>query len=175
MLSDEELYAKMKSGDLSAFDRLYERHQRGLFSFIHGYLKSAEESEEVFHEAFMTMLKSPEVDFTQGSFKGWIYLVARNTALNRLRSRERGSNALAQIEDSFEPDIESRILSQGFATRVQEAAARLSEPMAELLRMRLSGLGQKEIAQALRIPVGTVKSRFHALVENLKSELKDYE
>jgi RNA polymerase sigma factor (sigma-70 family) len=85
-LPDEELYLRVKRGDMSAFDLLYSRHQRGLFQFVSSYSKSQEEAEEVFHDAFIQVLDSREVHFDrgncQGSFQGWLYLVARNISLN---------------------------------------------------------------------------------------------
>ena len=172
METDEELYAQLKSGDLAAFDVLYERHQRGLFSFIHGYLKSAEESEEVFHEAFMKMFNEKNADFRDGSFKGWLYFIARNAALNRIRSKKRAGIAhlhVAEAPATFE--LETELVNQDVLAQLKTKAAELPIELSEVLRMRLAGLSNQDVAQALKIPVGTVKSRFHSLVQYLKTEL----
>src|SRR5947209_14889482 len=92
MDSDERLFERMRAGDMSAFEALYGRWERRLFGFIRAYLDDAAEAEDVFHETFMTVLRAP-ADFSRGSFKAWVHQVARNAALNRLRSRRRGESA----------------------------------------------------------------------------------
>jgi RNA polymerase sigma-70 factor (ECF subfamily) len=166
---DEELYRKVKRGEMSAFDLLYERHQRGLFRFVYGYLKSQEEAEEIFHEAFMQVLNSPEVQFESGSFQGWLYLLARNLCLNRLRSRKRRDKAHLEIE-APEPreSAESILIREGTSAQLKTAISRLPENLSEVLNLRMSGLAYQEIAQTLEVPVGTVKSRFHSIVILLK-------
>jgi RNA polymerase sigma-70 factor, ECF subfamily len=173
-LSDEELYFNVKRGELSAFDLLYERHKRGLFRFVVGYLKSEEEAEEVFHEAFMQVLNSREVLFDSGSFQGWLYLMARNICLNRMRSRKRRDRAHQQIEapephESAETTLIREKTREKSNEEIQAAVARLPENLSEVLKLRMSGLAYQEIAQTLEIPLGTVKSRFHSIVAFLKS------
>jgi RNA polymerase sigma-70 factor (ECF subfamily) len=172
MMKDEELYFKVKRGELDAFDLLYERHKRGLFRVVIGYLKSEEEAEEVFHEAFMQVLNSREVLFDSGSFQGWLYLMARNICLNRIRSRKRRDRAHQEIEVP-EPheSAEATLIRVNTSEEVQAAVARLPENLSEVLKLRLSGLAYQEIAQTLEIPVGTVKSRFHSIVAFLKGSL----
>jgi RNA polymerase sigma-70 factor, ECF subfamily len=172
-LQDEELYLRVKRGDMSAFDLLYSRHQRGLFQFVSSYLKSQEEAEEVFHDAFIQVLDSREVHFDQGSFKGWLYLVARNISLNRLRSRKRSERVLSEVDASLpEESAEALLIQNVTSSHVSAAVADLPDNLSEVLRLRLSGLAYQDIAQALEIPVGTVKSRFHTIVDSLRRSLK---
>ena len=68
-LSDEALYARFRQdGDMPAFDVLYGRYERRLFGFIRGYLHGRPDAEEVFHDAFLQLLRSREVRFERGSF-----------------------------------------------------------------------------------------------------------
>ena len=174
-LPDEELYQRVKRGDMSAFDLLYSRHQRGLFQFVSSYLKSQEEAEEVFHDAFIQVLDSREVQFDQGSFQGWLYLVARNISLNRLRSRKRSERVLSEVDAPLPAEsAESLLIQNVTSSHVSAAVALLPENLSEVLRLRLSGLAYQDIAQALEIPVGTVKSRFHTIVDSLRRSLKSF-
>jgi RNA polymerase sigma-70 factor, ECF subfamily len=171
---DEELYLRVKRGELSAFDLLYERHQRGLFRLIYRYLKSQEEAEEVFHEAFMQVLNSREVQFDSGSFQGWLYLLARNLCLNRLRSRKRRDRVHQELEAPEAADsAESILIREDLSAGLQAAVAKLPENLSEVLNLRMSGLAYQEIAQALEVPVGTVKSRFHSIVGHLRGALRN--
>ena len=77
MDSDERLYERLKRGEMAAFDALYGRYERRLFAFVRAHLGDGAEAEDVLHEAFMGVLQSREVDFSRGSFKSWLYTVAR--------------------------------------------------------------------------------------------------
>lgn len=169
---DEELYVKLKEGDVTAFDLLYERHKKGLFSFIYSYLKDRQESEDVFHESFMKVLKENDANFHDGSFKGWLYFVARNAALNRLRSKKRWSITQEELlRTPVEVEMEGEIINRDLHQQLKERLMGLPHELAEIVNMRLAGLSNQEIAEALHIPVGTVKSRFHSLVTLLRTEL----
>jgi RNA polymerase sigma-70 factor (ECF subfamily) len=175
METDEALYYKIRRGNLDAFDVLYERYKKGLFRFIYSYLKNEEQSEDVFQEAFMQVLHSNEIEFQEGSFRSWLYFVARNIALNRLRSFKRGEKAHTELRlnperTSFE-SAEMLVMNEDRARSLKAAAKKLPENLAEVLTLRLSGLPNQEIAQALDIPIGTVKSRFHAIVQFIKKEI----
>lgn len=173
MEQDEELYRRVRQGDLAAFDALYERHKQGLFRFIYGYLKSHEESEDVFHEAFMQVLKSSELQLEEGSFQGWVYLVSRNLCLNRIRSRQRGERAVRALDaDESIPSAERLLLEHDLSRSVKATAEKLPKNLSQVLQLRLSGLPNQEIARLLEIPVGTVKSRFHAIVQFFRAEMK---
>ena len=73
MLSDEALYERMIDGDLDAFDQLYSRYERPLFGFIKRYVEDAVEAEDVFHDAFMAVLRERARRPVVGSFRGpWV-------------------------------------------------------------------------------------------------------
>jgi RNA polymerase sigma factor (sigma-70 family) len=56
---------------------------------------------------------------------------------------------------------------------LQNAIKKLPPTQAELLKLKISGLNQRDIAEVLQVPLGTVKSRFHSLVEFLKKEIQE--
>ncbi len=97
MEPDERLVERLREGDLSAFDVLYARYESPLFGFIRAHLHDAAEAEDVFHEAFMQVLKNASGDLTR--FRAWLYTTARNLSLNRLRSRNRGDKAKRRIRE----------------------------------------------------------------------------
>ena len=92
-ISDESLYAKVKKGDSDAFDILYQRFEKRLFQFVYGYVQNQQEDEEVFHDVLVEVMTGRELQFDQATFGTWIFRVARNRALNQLRSRQRGQIA----------------------------------------------------------------------------------
>ena len=170
-LSDEALYARLRQdGDMTAFEVIYARYERRLFGFLRGYLGSRADVEEVFHETFIQVLRSPEVRFEHGSFAAWVFKIARNLALNRNRSVRRADaiNAEADLGDA-PPRADEQLEATEQARALARAVARLPPTLAELYHLRAGGMSYQEIAFTLEIPLGTVKSRTHEMVERLKT------
>jgi RNA polymerase sigma-70 factor (ECF subfamily) len=176
MLSDEALYRRLVGGHMDAFDELYRRYESSLFGFVLQQLRDRGEAEDVFHEAFLSVLR----DRGQGelrSFRAWIFQVARNLCLNRLRSRRRADRALetesrTAAEVSVHP--ESLLAAREAPEALRRALGKLPEPLARLYELRASGLSYEEIADVLEVPVGTVKSRMHEMVSRLRKEVEPW-
>jgi RNA polymerase sigma-70 factor, ECF subfamily len=171
---DEALYARVRQqGEMSAFDELYQRHERRLFAYLRGYLPVRADAEEVLHDAFLQVLRSREVRFEQGSFTSWLYRIARNLALNRLRSGRRAADARAAISAPAElPRADQQVEAEERTRVLAEAVATLPQPLAELYQLRTGGMSYEDIAFALGVPLGTVKSRSHELVSRLKEGVR---
>jgi RNA polymerase sigma-70 factor (ECF subfamily) len=176
--SDEHLYEKLRGGELRAFDVLYERYERRLFGFVLSYLKDPAEAEDVFHEAFLGVLRSREVRFGRGSFKSWLYQIARNESLNRLRKQSRWRRvaevARGELPPRDQKDQEPDLDAKKAELALGEAVSRLPVPLSEVYHLRASGLSYEEMAQVLDVPVGTVKSRMHEMLMQLKKEMRPW-
>ena len=173
MLSDEALYEKVLRGDLGAFDVLYGRHERPLFGFILRHVADRPEAEDVLHDVFCALLRERPSGLR--SVRAWLFEVARNQCLNRLRSRTRATRALqaAARESSPSAPAPDEALGQREATAaLRRAVGRLPPPLAELYELRARGLSYEELATALAIPLGTVKSRMHEVVTRLREEMQ---
>jgi RNA polymerase sigma-70 factor (ECF subfamily) len=177
MESDERLYERLRAGDLAAFDALYARYERRLFAFVRGLIGDAAEAEDVFHEAFMQVLgERPRFDDpARGSFRAWLYTVARNACLNRLRSRDRGQRAHTTPDGEPAPPAADEKLERAEASAaLDRALEHLPQALGELYRLRAAGLSYEELARVLDLPLGTVKSRMHELVAQLKKEMRPW-
>jgi RNA polymerase sigma-70 factor, ECF subfamily len=194
--ADELLVERIRSGDIAAFDVLYERHEVRLFAYLQAVLHDRGDAEEVLHDAFLKVLRDQRAEFNhEGAFRSWLYRVARNMALNHKRStgrRDRGRTSLDDERDEQQPDhghhhqdgvvqtsaeqvtadraLEARQLDAALAV----ALGRLPSNLGELWHLRTSGLSYEQIATVVDIPLGTVKSRMHQMVTVLREELKPW-
>jgi RNA polymerase sigma factor (sigma-70 family) len=176
MDSDEALYARVKRGDMLAFDDLYARYASRLFGFLRPQLPTRADAEDVFHESLLATLENDEVAFDRGSFRTWLYRIARNLVLNRARSHGRGEIAIAKLASVEEPAYAAdERASQGQMLHALDGAvARLPSPLSEIYHLRSSGLSYEEMAMVLGIPLGTLKSRMNQMVNVLREELKPW-
>jgi RNA polymerase sigma-70 factor (ECF subfamily) len=186
MDSDETLYTRVKKGDMRAFDVLYARYETSLFGFLLSQLRSREDAEDVFHEAFLNALKSREVVFDrERGFKTWLYRIAKNLASNRARSSRRGARALTEIgaatssagglpaPDAARP-ADDTLAEHELRVALDAAVLRLPDSLSEVYHLRSSGLSYEEIAQVLEIPLGTLKSRMNQMVTQLREDLRPW-
>jgi RNA polymerase sigma-70 factor, ECF subfamily len=180
MRGDEELVTRIRQGDLTATDELYDRYKDRLYRFIGGYVSSAQDAEEVFHDAFMAALKDRSAVFEAGSFAPWLFRVARNRALNHRRGAMRYQKTLVAVEhDTSTAGVmgESSPMPEDEVERRQaviKAVDRLPESLREMFQLRSSGLSYEDMARVLDVPLGTVKSRIHQMVSALRKDMASW-
>jgi RNA polymerase sigma-70 factor (ECF subfamily) len=174
MASDEALYRLLLAGDLRAFDALYARYERPLFGFIRRALPEQAEAEDVLHDAFLALLRDRAGAGAARSLRAWLFQVARNLCLNRQRTQRRAVRALETDARTAAPPAappEDLLLQREDQHALSGAVARLPDELAALYRLRARGSSYEEMAVALALPLGTVKSRMHQMVKRLREEL----
>jgi RNA polymerase sigma-70 factor (ECF subfamily) len=176
MEPDETLYTRVKEGDLRAFDELYARHAARLYGFVRAQLRTRADAEDVVHEAILATLESDPVDLDRASFRTWLYRVARNRVLNRIRSQGRGDRALLKLraEETSSPPADDAMARHELLHALDGAVARLPATLSELYHLRSSGLSYEEMAAVLEIPLGTLKSRMNQMVTTLRDEMRPW-
>jgi RNA polymerase sigma-70 factor, ECF subfamily len=177
MASDEALFERWSRGDLDAFDKLYERYETRLFAFIQSYLRDAQEAEDALHDAFVALVRNFKEE-PPLHFQSWLFQIARNICLNRLRSRNRAEHATSALSTATAseatslstPELEA--LTRERFSAMQIALSQLPTELAELFQLRSSGLSYEEMATVIGVPLGTVKSRMHQLIHRLRAEVQ---
>lgn len=170
MESDESLIGRLRRGEVDAFEVLYARYEVPLYAFIRAFLRDGTEAEDVFHEAFMAVLRNRGADPVH--FRSWVYQTARNVCLNRLRSRHRGDKASLKLVGDAPVGTPEDMLAERRAHKALDVAVgELSDRLSEVFHLRASGLSYEEMARVLDVPLGTVKSRTHEMLTQLRKEL----
>lgn len=188
--SDEQLLlAYRDQGDRQAFSRLVHRYQRDLFNYLRRYLGDPELAEDAFQAAFLQVhLKADQFDASR-RFRPWLYAIATNQAIDAQRRNRRhqiGSldrsvgtkqddeGRLRNILTSEEGDPLERVETEEQRRWIRQQVAELPEHLRSvLLLVYYQQLKYREVAEALSIPVGTVKSRMHAAMGLLNKAWND--
>ncbi|MCP4594039.1 MAG: sigma-70 family RNA polymerase sigma factor [bacterium] len=170
--TDDELVAAADDGDTSAFDALYRRHRDWVVHLAYRFVGDRDESLDVLQDTFAYFLrKFPGFRLT-AKLTTFLYPVVKNLALASLRKRGRhlsDVDMLHAIPAPEDPPAASR-------PELASALATLPQPQLETLLMRyVDGMSMAEIASALSIPVGTVKSRLHHALSALRHDKRTRE
>lgn len=160
------LVLRAQAGGDRAFERLYERYEERLLYYLRRVSGSADVAEDAFGETWLKAYRSIRRLENPRAFRTWLYRIARNAAMDRLRGagREialddpgvREAVAAARAE-ADEPDLDA------FEVADLHAGLEAIEPIhREVLTLRfLEALSYEEIAEVVGVPVGTVRSRIH--------------
>jgi RNA polymerase sigma factor (sigma-70 family) len=177
--TDLELVRRVAAQDPGAFESLYRRYAPSVYGVALRILRQAFLAQEVVHDTFLALWNAPDAyDPSRGPFRAYLLSLAHHRAVDtvrreeRLRDRERRSNPeLAPVEDHMEAVVEEVDLADR-RRQVREALRALPEDQRRLVElMYFEGWTQTKIAEAERIPLGTVKSRVFAAMRRLREAL----
>lgn len=173
--SDALLLARVANADRDAFEVLYHRYVRSIFGLALRRLRDRAQAEEVTQEAFAAVWRSAE-SYRQerGSAGGWLYTVARNAIVDRLRRNGRVDTSLELPElPSPEGGPDEQAEQSYMAWRVHRALEVLNPNEREVIELAYwSGLSQSEVASLLGQPLGTVKTRTRSALARLADVLE---
>lgn len=161
------LLALIASRDASALSHLYDQFSHALRAVVVRILADEAEADDVLQEVFLKVWdRAPQYAAEQGTPAVWLVTIARNSALNRLRSRNRNAAAMERAAAQPPPDGRGAdsayecVVSAENAALVRGALAALPEEQRVPLELAfLHGLTYEEVAERLGHPIGSVKSR----------------
>ena len=171
--TDSELLVRVAGHDREAFEQLYQRYVRSVFGLALRRLRDRQRAEDAVQETFTAVWRSagsyrPE----RGPAAPWLYAVARNAIVDRLRARTDPPGELPETA-SAEPGPAERAESSYVSWRVQRAMEELPEREREVLELAYwSEMSQSEVAGYLNIPLGTVKTRTRSGLSRLADLLE---
>ncbi len=172
-VEDERLLELARSGDVDAFGELVRRYERRVGAVLARLLPDRRDVEEALQDTFVQAWRSLDRFRGRSAIFTWLYRIAVNEALQRLRRRQPELRELSDVpsEDSVAepPDLELRSF---LADRVN---ALPFEYRAPLVLRDLEGLSNQEVADVLEISLAAAKSRIHRARMQLRKELEAFE
>ena len=181
-ISDEELLRRISLHDLPAYELLYDRHAGPVYGLIMRMIKDRHLAEDLLQEIFWQVWQSAHQYQGSGVAAAWLFRIARNRCLDELRrQRARPSSAGPNITDMLEQQnldaadasTESHPEIMFNRGRIQEALNNIPPDQRVCLEWAyFDGYTQREIAEIINVPVGTVKSRMRIGLEKLERLLR---
>ena len=193
-IPDVELVRRAQQGDGSAFAELVSRHQRQLYRLALRMTGSEADAQEVLQEAFLNAYQKLPNFRGEAQFSSWLYRIAANSALMRLRRKRRAPDSLTDqplelqgprfsAEGYLDPPPRSdwsqradeKMMDRELGTAIDQAVARLPEDYRTVFLLKdVDGLSNEEIADALELTVPAVKSRLHRARLALREKLGEF-
>ncbi len=182
-LTDEEIVsAYLQTRNAEDFERLVHRYERELYTFLRRFLGDVQQAEDVFQSTFLSVHLRIEQFEPGRRFRPWLYAIASNKAIDYMRRNRRhqvasldSKSPYGDSEDSMinhlsgnvvPPDEKAMFNEMG--ARVRAAVQELNEPTQQLIQLAFyQGMKYSDIAEVLRIPLGTVKSRVFTAIRKL--------
>jgi len=181
MATDAELMEQVKNGDESAFRVLVEKYQNQIFNLSLQYVGNSQDAEEVAQDVFIRLLKAAESYKPQGKLTTFLYRIAVNLSLNKIRDRKwkrwvpwetmnseeissDHSNTLEAPDDLFEKKEK-----QNEVHRIIDSLP-ANQKTAVILK-RYHDLSYEEIAEIMQTSVSAVESRLHRAKLTLKKKM----
>src|SRR5262252_2702858 len=177
--SDEELLLALARGDDSALSPIYRRYVPTVFKIAVQAL-GREAAEDVVQEVFSSVWKNAGTfDPARGLVRPWIVQIARSRVLNELRRRsrkpetneERDASALQELPDgASSPD--QAVWEEYRRSAIQKAVGSLAPPQRQALSLAFfEDLTHEQVAETLKVPLGTTKTRIRSGIQQLRLAL----
>ncbi|MSO94340.1 MAG: sigma-70 family RNA polymerase sigma factor [Thermoleophilia bacterium] len=175
---DAAAVARVAGGDAVALRELYDRYGKVIYSFAYRLTHDATLSEECVQDVFVALWRrAADFDPTRARLTTWLFVVARNRAIELGRQKARRPELREALEPvGSEPDPAELVAVADESQRMAEAMAELPEEQLVVLRLSyFDGLSHSEIAEVIGIPLGTVKGRMRLALERLRSLSDTYD
>lgn len=177
--SEEQLIVLLKEKNENGFHYLYDHYSGALYGVILRIVQSKDYTEEIIQDVFVKIWNSiQQYDSSKGRFYTWMINIARNTAIDYLKSKSFQNELKNQSLPDFvynSAELSTTNDSSDFIgfNNVLES---LESDKKELIDLAYyQGYTQNEISEKLKIPLGTVKTKMRNALMKLKDLLKDYQ
>ena len=176
--SDPDLAARLKRRDPQALADLYDRYGRLAYSLILRIVRDAALAEDLVQETFLRVWNRAQAfDEQRGALGPWLLTVARNRAIDYIRSTDgrmaRSAYELVEMENpALFANLESQMVNSDQARIIRQALAKLNPTQRNVIELAyFEGLSQTEMAEKMGQPLGTIKTWVRTALRSLREEL----
>lgn len=171
---EEHIVQLLKDGDQAALNLLYENYSDSLYGVILKITNNEEVAQDALQESFVKIWRNgKKYDAEKAKLFTWLYRIARNTAIDKLRSFNNRFNKEVQIDKSNVYILPSASLNQDVID-LKEHVTKLEEKYQIVLNaLFFEGMTQQEASDELDIPLGTIKSRLKIGLRDLRKLFND--
>ncbi len=178
----ERELTRLRSGDVEAVTVLMERYQHRLYRYLLRLVRQPATAEDLFQQVWLRILERIKSYNPQHSFEGWLFAMAHNLAIDFLRRYRpeslddplpSGESRMETLQGGDAGALE-QLLAQERTAGLAESVTELPVVFREVLTLRFEEEMQlEEIAEALALPLGTVKTRLHRALKHLRQALEE--
>jgi RNA polymerase sigma-70 factor, ECF subfamily len=177
-LSDNDLFMALQAGQTKALNYIYDRHIRLVRGVAFKVLGNLEDAEEIAQEVFLSLQRQNAYDSSRGTLRGFLSMVARSRAIDRLRSQKNRLQRQQNWQVMMKPYLTSAVPMEYVEREERSQVVRAALPHLPIPQQQTldffyyKGLTQPEIARQFNKPLGTVKTHARQGVMNLRSILQ---
>ena len=174
-ISEADWILALKEGNLWAYNELFERYGNRLYRFSIGYLKSAQDAEEIVQEVFLKIWKNREELSDQKSFESYLFTIAKNGILNTIRKAQSEKVYLSYLKLHpgknilLDEELDFKELERAYKKGIEELSPRRKEIF--IMSKELS-LSNAEIAEKLNISIKTVENQMTSALADIRKNLR---
>lgn len=178
--NEADLARRLRDRDAKAMGELYNRYGGLVYSLIFRVVRNAAAAEDLTQETFLRIWnRSQAFDAERGSLGAWIVTIARNRAIDHIRSAD-GRHAARTVELSHAEHpahfarFEDGALTMDRSRRLKDAFEKLTPSQKTVIELAYyEGLSQTEMAERMQQPLGTVKTWVRAALKTLRDQLAE--
>ena len=175
-MTQEELLPLLLRKEERAFTLLYDMYSKSLFSIITNLISDREEAEDVLQEVFVKIWKNIEsYNQSKGRLYTWMLNIARNTTIDKLRSKGFNNSQKNLSSDNFVHllDDSNKLTNKIDSIGLRDFVKKLKPKCIQLIDLLFfKGFTQQEASEELEIPLGTVKTQNRMCMNDLRNYLK---
>ena len=177
-VSDEQLIEWVAQGDASCLGTLFERHNRCVYQYCRQMTRNSEQAEDLVQEIFLKILRKAGSFRRRGSFKAWLFNIARNLTLDHLRKAKRRGDLVPMDASSAADPVDHRSAEVAAAASQKMnvlvmALANLPVAIQEVIWLgRFEFDNYEDLGQALGCKAATARVRMHRAMQQLNAEFE---
>jgi RNA polymerase sigma-70 factor (ECF subfamily) len=188
--TDEELVARARAKDFEAFEELLDRYENKVFRLAYRFVRNDTDAQEILQDTFLSIWRKLDTFKGDAKFSSWLYRVAANAALMRLRAQRRhpeisteelpsgyldDHGQLPAVGENWAKRPDDQLQSAELRQHIEAAVDALPELYRTVFLIRdVEGLSTEETAEVLDISVPTVKTRLHRARIALRDAITSY-